>query len=278
MRRWIAGVGTCVCLADCSSHSAVSSEAAVPVGAVGAGSDVSIGVGAAFADVVIGADVATLADVDTDASPHDVLGPNSDADDASGIDASADVTLTCEELQAKIDALKPTLTACTVEQGCTTYMHATCNVADCFQAPVAQGSDTSLLEALTLQAGAQGCESYWCGCTDWRPSFCLKGQCRQCPPDCDGTCEEITGALTELAHTANQCEWDFDCVIVSTGICQVDDLPCGGLVIDKFINTFVSGTMVQAVVGGYKAACGPSTCDCALPSALACVKGKCVPK
>ena len=259
-------------------------DAAGPVGAVAQGSDVSIVASDTsdtfdtLADVLGGADVWETVDVGTDASPPDILAPNSDADDASGIDASADITLTCDELQAKIDALKPTLTACTVEQGCTTYMHATCNVADCFQAPVAQGSDTSLLEALTLQAGAQGCESYWCGCDDWRPSFCLKGQCHQCPPDCGGTCKEMIGALTELAHTANQCTFSKDCMIVSTGICDVDDLPCGALLINTSINNFISGTMVQAVVGGYLSACGPSTCACAMPSAAVCVKGKCVPK
>ena len=198
------------------------------------------------------------ADVGPDVAPADV----------------ADVAPICADLLKQIAALKPALAACTVAVGCKTFEYPICGSIGCYQAPMASDADATALEALAVQATAAGCDGFHCGCGVIAPAFCLKGTCKQCPPDCDGTCEEVTAALLQTAHAANWCGSDSDCTVLGTGMCPVGDLPCGGLLLSKNANT----ADIQAVLTGYSVACGASTCKCAMPQNPTCVAGKCVVK
>ncbi len=251
----------------CGTGAATGTDAATLDADVASGTDASTPGTDAVADEVAGTD-ATV-DAATDAAS-----PDSGGTDAASADTTTDVAPTCSELQAKIDALKPTLTPCTPQKGCVTFEYPICNSFGCFETPVAQGSDTAPLESLASQASAAGCEGFHCGCDTSVPSFCLKGQCRQCPPDCDGSCDEMTSAFTSVAHAANWCGTTDDCTTLGTALCPVADLPCGGL----FINKYAKLDTLQAIHGGFSKACGPSTCKCAVPSDPICVAGKCVAK
>lgn len=195
-----------------------------------------------------------------------------DPNDAAAADA-ADVPASCPALLAKIAALKPALTACTAQVGCQTFEYPICNSVGCFQMPLAANADLAALESLAQQAAALSCPPFHCGCGEMpKPSYCLGGQCRSCPPDCDGSCEELKTALIKAAHANDWCSSAKDCVTLSTGLCPVGDLPCGGL----WVNSYANQQNLLAIVGAYSAACGASTCKCAVPGPAACVKGKCV--
>ncbi len=212
----------------------------------------------------------TLSDGAGDADADASLDATAEAD--APADGSADAEATCTALLAQIDALGPALSACTPAAGCRTFEYPYCGSFGCFQTPLSAGADVSGLEALAHEASLAGCEGFHCGCQRVAPSFCLKGVCRQCPPDCDGTCDELSAALLTVAHAGNWCGTDSDCAVVGTGLCPVGDLPCGGLLLNGYADT----TTVLAVVAGYGAACGASTCKCAVPGPAVCVQGKCV--
>jgi hypothetical protein len=250
----------------------------------------------ASADVT--ADVAPT-DTDDSVSPADAETTDAAANDASAPDAAPDTAATdaaaadsadngapdtasnpdtaegCPQILAKIDALKPALSQCTKEAGCQNFEYPICGSFGCFQLPVAANADTTALQALSEQAAALSCEPFQCGCGEQlSPSLCLNGYCRSCPPDCAGSCDDLTQALLTTAHNANYCASDKDCVVVSTGLCPVGDLPCGGL----YVNTYTKQETLQAVVTAFSQACGASTCKCAVPDIASCVGGKCVAK
>ena len=201
--RWVWAVGL---LAACSQAgtASVAEDAVADVADVGA------------ADVVVDAyaDIAGLADVALDV--QDVA--KTDAQDVADVpqaetspDVAADVaeTTNCDELLAQMDALKPALTPCTLENGCSTFEFPICNSFGCYQTPVGAGSDTTALSALAQKAMTAQCPGFHCGCGVSTPSFCLKSQCRQCPPDCDGTCDEVKTALLSTAHAVSR-DWASD--------------------------------------------------------------------
>ncbi len=221
-------------------------------------------------------DVADAADAVADALPADVTSADTPTADVPPPDAAADADVgsVCAALMGQIAALKPTLTGCTPATGCKTLEYPICNTFGCFQTPMASDADSSALESLAKQASSAGCDGFHCGCDQPKPAFCLKGQCQQCPPDCAGTCDELTAALLSAAHAANWCSTDSECTTVSTGLCPVGDLPCGGL----YVNSFASAETLQGLIGGYSVACGASFCKCAVPGPAVCAKGKCVAK
>lgn len=232
----------------------------------------------AVADILAGTDAQA-----TDLAPldgiADVQALDSDAWDVHTVDTPAVDTAPqpdsdggCAAIIAQIDALKPKLTPCNAATTCSTFEYPICNTFGCFQTPLPADADTAALESLAKQASAASCDGFHCGCGPSAPSFCLKGQCRQCPPDCDGTCDEIGPALLTVAHAANWCGGDQDCAVLGTGMCPVGDLPCGGL----FLNKFANQDNLQAIVTAYSTACGASFCKCAVPGPAVCVKGKCV--
>ncbi len=257
-------------LAACGT-SATTTDAATTDTADAAPLDTA-GTDAAAADVADGA----VADALADALPAEVTGADTQVVDVPPPDAAADADVgnSCAALLGQIAALKPMLTGCTPATGCKTMEYPICNTFGCFQTPMASDADSSALESLAKQASSAGCDGFHCGCDQPKPAFCLKGQCRQCPPDCDGTCDELTAALLSAAHAANWCSTDNDCTAMSTGLCPVGDLPCGGM----YVNSFANAETLQAIIGGYSVACGPSFCKCAVPGPAVCVKGKCVAK
>jgi hypothetical protein len=192
--------------------------------------------------------------------------------DIQATDSGPDIATGCSALLAQIDALKPKLTPCGAGATCQVFEYPICNTMGCFQTPVASNADTSALASLTQQAGAAQCPGFHCGCGPYAPAFCLNSQCQQCPPNCDGTCDELTAALLTTAHAENWCGIDKDCQVISTGLCPVGDLPCGGLYVSQNTNQ----DNLQAIIGGYSKACGASFCKCAVPGPAKCVKGKCV--
>lgn len=210
------------------------------------------------------------ADVAADIGPLDV--PLADV--GAEIDAAPEVAGDdgCGALMTQIDALKPKLTPCSAGTTCQMFEYPICNTMGCFQTPVASNADTSALSSLTQQAGAAQCPGFHCGCGPYAPAFCLNSQCQQCPPNCDGTCDEVTAALLTTAHADNWCGIDKDCAVLSTGLCPVGDLPCGGM----YLNVNASQENLQGLLGGYSKACGASFCKCAAPGPAVCVKGKCV--
>jgi len=267
-----------------SLSAACSQTATTTSGTVDATADATADVAPSDSDDTVSADVATTDAVANDTAQPDVA-PDTAATDAATADAAdtgASDTVTipdtaegCPQILAKIDALKPALSQCTNQAGCQNFEYPICGSFGCFQLPVAANADTTQLQSLSEQAAALSCEPFHCGCGEQlSPSLCLNGYCRSCPPDCAGSCEDLTQALLTTAHNANVCASDKDCVVVSTGLCPVGDLPCGGL----YVNTYTKQETLQAVITAFSQACGASTCKCAVPPAPSCVGGKCVAK
>ena len=222
-------------------------------------------------DAVDSAVDAALADALPDVPPAETA---ADAAPEVGADTAADVPSTCAALLGKISALKPKLAACSKGSSCKTFEHPICDSFGCFQTPVSATADTSELEQLAAQASSAQCEGFHCGCGTSTPSYCLNGACQQCPPNCDGSCEDVTAAVASAAHAANWCGSDKDCTILSTGTCPIGDLPCGGW----YVSQYTKSGQFDALLGAYNKACGPSTCKCAISSTVSCVGGKCVGK
>lgn len=186
-------------------------------------------------------------------------------------DTAAPADASCAQLGQQIDTAKAKITACNVDLGCEVFEYPICGSFGCFQAPIAKNADVSELASWVTQASAAQCAGFGCGCQPPTPAFCLKGQCQQCPPDCDGTCDELKASLLTVAHAANWCGSDADCTVLNTALCPVGDLPCGGMLINKFAKT----EPIQAVLSAYSTACGPSTCKCKAPEPGLCIQGKC---
>lgn len=180
---------------------------------------------------------------------------------------------TCVELVSKIDALKSKVTACTADKGCQPFEYPICDSAGCFQLGVGAGNDLTELQDLAGKAGAAQCSGFHCGCAPAPPTYCLKNQCRSCPPDCDGTCDELKAAILSTAkQMASFCGTDADCTVVSTAMCPLGDLPCGGVPANKYSKP----DALLALISAYSAPCGAAMCKCAAPGPAKCVKGQCV--
>lgn len=186
-------------------------------------------------------------------------------------DTAGPVDASCAQLGQQIDMAKAKITACKPDQGCEVFEYPICGSAGCFQTPFAKDADVSELASWVNQASAAQCKGFNCGCNPPTPAFCLKGECRQCPPDCDGTCDELKATLLTIAHAANWCSTDADCTVVNTALCPVGDLPCGGILVNKWAKP----DSLDAVLQAYGAACGPSTCKCKPPEPGSCIQGKC---
>ena len=263
-----------------SLSAACSQTATTPAGTADATADAALDSQDAVApDDVAATDAAVNDSAQSDVAPDTAV---TDAATADAADTGASDTVTipdtaegCPQILAKIDALKPALSQCTNQAGCQNFEYPICGSFGCFQLPVAANADTTQLQSLSEQAAALSCEPFQCGCGEQlSPSLCLGGYCRSCPPDCAGSCEDLTQALLTTAHNANVCASDKDCVVVSTGLCPVGDLPCGGL----YVNTYTKQETLQAVITAFSQACGASTCKCAVPPTPSCVGGKCVAK
>lgn len=241
-----------------------ATDAGEPARDAGAGTDAGAEVGASDASSD-DASLDAVGEAAVDASPP------SDATDAT-LDVGLDAADVCGALVASIDALLPGLNACTAASDCRTFEAPICDSMGCFQRPVAIGADLGELERLAGEATRAGCDGFHCGCVLAPPALCLGGHCRACPPDCDGSCADLTDGFVAVAHAANWCGVDDDCDVLSTGLCPVGDLPCGGV----FLNRLADVGVVQAVAGAYGLACGPATCRCPAPGPAVCVQGKCV--
>ncbi len=180
---------------------------------------------------------------------------------------------TCLDLMGQIAALKPKVTTCSADKGCQPFEFPICGSVGCFQLGVGAGNDLTELENLAGKAGAAQCSGFHCGCGPAAPTFCFKGQCQTCPPNCDGTCDEKLAALLSVAkQAASFCGSDSDCTVVATGMCPVGGLPCGGIPANKYSKTEV----LSGLVAAYSAPCGAAMCKCAVPGPAKCVQGHCV--
>lgn len=178
---------------------------------------------------------------------------------------------TCLDLFGKIDAEKAKLTPCAKPGGlCGTFEFPICGSMGCFQAPMGEGADTAAIGDLSTQAMKAQCSGFHCGCGPTPPALCLKGQCRQCPPDCGGACEELGMAIQNLVETLNFCGKDQDCQVLTTGLCPLGKLPCGGAAVSTYADT----AGLKAATAAYLA-CGAAMCKCAAPKIATCVKGRC---
>ena len=192
--------------------------------------------------------------------------------DYQGCDIAECESAECMTVLGKIAALKPKLQACTAAKGCQGFEYPICGSAGCFQMPIGSDTDTSALSTLAQEAADAKCSSFHCGCGPAAPSFCLKGKCRDCPPDCDGTCDELATAIPQLAGQLGYCGKDDDCTVLMTGLCPIGGLPCGGIPLSKFAQT----GQLQALLNQYAAPCNAVMCKCAGPGKPVCEKGKCV--
>lgn len=180
---------------------------------------------------------------------------------------------TCAELTGKLDAEIAKMQTCTAAKGCQVFEYPYCGSAGCYQKPIAAGSDVAKLEPIAEAATKAQCSSFSCGCAPPKPAFCLDGSCKQCPPDCKGSCDDIKTAIATLAkQQASYCGKDEDCTVMVTGLCPFADLPCGGMALAKNADQ----TQLKALVEAYFPACGGGVCKCMPPKAAVCDKGKCV--
>lgn len=219
-----------------------------------------------IADAMQDTDTATVADAKP---PVDTAPP---VDAAPGPDTAADVVpaADCAGLQAQIAALTASLQVCTSAKGCQSFEHPICGSAGCFQMPIGADADQAALTALASAAAKLGCAGFTCGCGPAPPSYCLNKKCGQCPPDCEGSCEEKGVALNQAAAAAaSYCSKDEDCTVIQTGLCPVGDLPCGGIPVNKNAKL----EQVQALATAY-APCG-AMCKCMVPGPAKCISGKC---
>ncbi len=240
------------------------------------------------ADQVADDGVAPVDATATDVGPDTAIEPDTTGDgcpykcnikclckkDKQGCDIPECESGTCMTLLGQINQLKPALQACKPEVGCQSFEFPICGSAGCFQLPVSSAADVSALGGLAVQAMEAKCSQFTCGCGPAEPAFCLGGQCRQCPPDCDGTCEEKSAAILKLANSLAWCSDDSQCTVLSTGLCPFAGLPCGGMPVNKFVKT----EQLQALLAAYAVPCNVAMCKCAVPGPAVCSAGKCVVK
>ncbi|MSQ84569.1 MAG: hypothetical protein EXR77_17100 [Myxococcales bacterium] len=137
---------------------------------------------------------------------------------------------------------------------------------------MAQDADTKEIDALAAEAAAAQCSGFNCGCGPPAPTFCLSGQCKQCPPDCDGSCDELSAAIITLAkQQGSYCGKDDDCTVLTTGLCPLGDLPCGGVPISKYAKP----DQLNGLIAVFAPKCPASTCKCMAPGKAVCKVGKC---
>lgn len=248
----------------------------------GAGSDAGTDAGQDVATDAAAADQSAVVDsVQTDVAAEPDGAPGACAytcdlkcvckKDKQGCDVPECESGACMTLLGQISALKPGLQKCTAAVGCQNFEFPICNSAGCFQLGVAKDAKLDDLNNLAGAAMKAQCSQFSCGCMPAPQPFCLGGQCRQCPPDCAGTCDEQQAAIVQLVASQAWCSSDADCTVLQTGLCPFAGLPCGGVPLNKYAQT----GQLQALLSAYAVPCNVAMCKCAVPGPALCVAGKC---